>query len=428
MEIVSIILTSYNKPRTVGLAIESVINQTFRNWELFIMDDNSDQETVHIIKKYLDHPDIHYHNSNIKDSERYKTTRYATLINNAIPLSKGTYLTYLTDDNIYLPNRLEEMTKFFSKFPKLDIVYSEQQVQGVEQNGKISWKGTRKAKNILTNPVGLVDHCSVMHTRRIADLVFQKFGSYWDDDPSVWQFGDAAFWKRLTAFQPFYPIPKILDIAYKTPQSFQTLNTHLPSHLPDGTLVRALLPDVYLIDNQLRRRISSTAFSALKYDSNQIVDIPDPFLFKYKEGLPLNKDAFSNPWLFPNMRLVYSSTNNQLYYIQQNKKHPINDKLMKEYKFDLRQAIKVDDQLLGGIPEGGTFEAVSKTSLLPDGILFFDGKDYYLSMKNKLHPIDKVVIIKLRLPVSEPVNLDEEFKKKFKQGEPFSWSIQKRLD
>lgn len=410
------------------MAIKSVLCQTFQNWELFIMDDNSNQETIKVIKKYLDHPKIHFLNSHVKDGDRYKTTRYATLINHAIPLTKGKYLTYLTDDNIYLPNRLEEMTKFFTKFPMLDIVYSEQYVQGVDDNGKVLWKATRKAKNILTNPVGLVDHCSVMHTRRIADLVFRKFGSYWDDDPSVWQFGDAAFWKRLTAFQPFYPIPKVLDIAYKTPQSFQTLFTHLPKHLPDGTLVRALLPDVYLIDNQFRRRICSSTLSALKYKSNQIVNIPDPFLFKYKEGPPVDKDALSNPGLFPNLRLVYSSTNNQVYYIQQNKKHIVADKMIKEYKFDLRQAIKVDNQLLVGIPDGGTFEAVSKTSLLPDGVLFFDGKDYYLSMKNKLHPIDEVVIIKLLLPVSDPVTIDRVFIKNFELGEPFSWSIEKRLD
>ena len=44
--IVSVILTSYNKPHTIGKAIESVLDQTYQNWELFIMDDNSNEETV----------------------------------------------------------------------------------------------------------------------------------------------------------------------------------------------------------------------------------------------------------------------------------------------------------------------------------------------------------------------------------------------
>ena len=44
MPTVSVILTSYNKPNTVGKAIESVINQTYHDWELFIMDDHSNDE------------------------------------------------------------------------------------------------------------------------------------------------------------------------------------------------------------------------------------------------------------------------------------------------------------------------------------------------------------------------------------------------
>ena len=39
--VVSIILTSYNKPKTLSKAIESVLQQTYTNWELFIMDDKS---------------------------------------------------------------------------------------------------------------------------------------------------------------------------------------------------------------------------------------------------------------------------------------------------------------------------------------------------------------------------------------------------
>lgn len=92
MPTVSVILTSYNKPSTITKAIESVINQTFQDWELFIMDDNSNNETTQIIKRYLGDPRIQYFNSNIKDNERFKTARYATLINEAIPKHKANIL------------------------------------------------------------------------------------------------------------------------------------------------------------------------------------------------------------------------------------------------------------------------------------------------------------------------------------------------
>ncbi len=98
--LISIILTSYNKPSLINQVIESVLMQTYKEWELFIMDDNSCPETINIIKNYLDDPRIYYENSFIQDNERYKTTRYATLINKALPLTRGEYICYLTDDTM----------------------------------------------------------------------------------------------------------------------------------------------------------------------------------------------------------------------------------------------------------------------------------------------------------------------------------------
>ena len=79
----------------------------FLSWMIIQMMKNSQ-----IIKRYIDDPRIQYINSKIKDNERYKTTRYATLINEAIPNTKGKYITYLTDDNIYLPERFEIMANY----------------------------------------------------------------------------------------------------------------------------------------------------------------------------------------------------------------------------------------------------------------------------------------------------------------------------
>ncbi len=50
---VSIILTSYNKPDLVKQAIESVLHQTYSNWELFVMDDHSNEETSAAISTYI---------------------------------------------------------------------------------------------------------------------------------------------------------------------------------------------------------------------------------------------------------------------------------------------------------------------------------------------------------------------------------------
>lgn len=420
---VSVILTSYNKPRTVAKAIESVLNQTYQDWELFIMDDNSNTETVEIINKYANDPRIFYFNSKIEHRDRYKTTRYATLINEGISKSTGKYLTYLTDDNIYLPERFEIMVNVLNRYSNIEIVYSQQIVEWLDEKGVVKRKGIRKAQRLLTNPVGVVDHCSVMHTRRIADAVFKEYGSFWDDDPAYWNYGDAVFWRRLTKFKPFYPIQKSLDIALKTPQSFQRLYTHLPKKIPNGILVKGLSADIYLIDNQKRRKISPKVFEQLKYDHHQIVSIPDPFLFKYEEGIPVDQEIFEDLTLFPNQRLIKSSQDSNIYYIQNNKKHLIRSlKALNDYKFHQEQVIEIADEVIATLPQGSPMEEISQNiSILPDGVLFRNQSTFYISLDNYLHPIEKKVAVKLNLPVSNPVVLNHSLLQKFKQGEPFVW-------
>jgi spore maturation protein CgeD len=422
--IVSVILTSYNKPYTVGQAIESVLTQTMGSWELFIMDDNSNEETVGIIKRYLNDPRIYYFNSNIQDSERHKRTRYATLINEALSKAKGKYITYLTDDNIFLPERFKVMVDVLNQNRKVEIVYSQQLVRVLDENGEIQDETIRKTKGILNKPVGVVDHCSIMHTREIAGKIFRKYGSYWDDDPVYWFNGDAAFWNRLTQFNSFFPIPKTLDIAYKGPESFQKLYFHLPKSIPNGILVKGPSSDIYIIDNQERRKISPEVFEKLKYNRDQVVRIPDPFLFKYHEGIPVDKQVFSNLALLPNQRLIKSPQHSAVYYIQNSKKRLIkNEKAFRDFKFQSNQIVVVSDRLLAELPDGLPIEELSsEITILPDGILFND-EFYYISFNNYLHPIEKRVAIKLNLPVTNPVRIGPGFLAKFKQGESFNWEI-----
>ena len=62
-----------------------------------------------------------------------------------------------------------------NQHPNIDIVYSEQQVKHFDHNLNLTHEGVRQAPGILNQPVCIVDHCSVMHTRRIANLVVEMF-------------------------------------------------------------------------------------------------------------------------------------------------------------------------------------------------------------------------------------------------------------
>ncbi len=223
MSTVSIILTSYNKPRYVGKAIEGILNQTYPDFELWLMDDNSDGETQKVISSYLKDERIRYFRSNITEiSARAEKIRYAVLINKALELSQGKYISYATDDNVYYPERLEKMVGMLEANPEINIVYSSSRVVFLDEEGKLKNTMHRMAKSVTSLASCQVDHCSVMHRADILPVIYQRWGSYWDEDPEFYFIGDARFFWRLCHYWPFYPLPEIMDDNYLTAESLHT--------------------------------------------------------------------------------------------------------------------------------------------------------------------------------------------------------------
>jgi len=202
----TVILTSYNKPAMVGKAVESVLAQTFKDFELVICDDNSNEETKTVIMSYFSDPRLVYIQSNIKEEERRDKCRYAFMINKALNIAKGEYITYLCDDDIYYPKRLEIMAKALDEDPEKMVVYGKQKV--VRLSGRLLGvtTGIRKTVGVTWEAGGKVDHNSVMHRKSCSD----KVGG-WNDDKECWDNADEHFFKRLNKFWPFYPIEEVLD-------------------------------------------------------------------------------------------------------------------------------------------------------------------------------------------------------------------------
>lgn len=201
---VSIILTVYNKPEWLNECIDSVLEQTYENWELIIMEDNSPDIKVKQILDSYDDERIIKHFSNISEKDRYKTARYATLINEAFPMTNGKYITYLVDDDKYFPHRLETLVAYMDSNPDHEVVYHP--LANIDAGSGIA--GVRGIKGILdgigddSHAFNYVDHNMVMHTRKAFTDV-----EGWYDDPGVWGGADAYFWRKLNqAGYKFYPV------------------------------------------------------------------------------------------------------------------------------------------------------------------------------------------------------------------------------
>jgi len=105
---VIVVLPNYNSAAYVSETIDSVINQTFKNWKLTIIDDNSNIETQRVLKKYMDHPNI-----NIILLKKNKKAGFCR--NLAIRNSKSEYIAFIDSDDIWDNEKLYKQLDFMIK-------------------------------------------------------------------------------------------------------------------------------------------------------------------------------------------------------------------------------------------------------------------------------------------------------------------------
>lgn len=106
---VSIVTPTYNSHQFIDETIDSVVNQTFPDWELILVDDGSSDSTVEIIKRWQD-----------KDSRIRLLTNEQNLgpgpsRNRAVENSRGRYIAYLDSDDVWLPAKLETQLDHLKK-------------------------------------------------------------------------------------------------------------------------------------------------------------------------------------------------------------------------------------------------------------------------------------------------------------------------
>lgn len=112
---VSVIIPTYNRPHYLRQAIESVLAQTYANFELIVIDDGSTDDTRLAVKQF-DDPRIKYLYQN--------NAGRSTARNHGLEVSTGDYVSFLDDDDLYLPHKLTSQTAFLKNNGWIDLVAS----------------------------------------------------------------------------------------------------------------------------------------------------------------------------------------------------------------------------------------------------------------------------------------------------------------
>lgn len=102
--LVSVITPAYNAEKYIKDAIDSVLMQTYKNWEMIIVDDGSTDTTVEVISQYED--------TRIKLFKIEKNSGVAVAMNTALEKASGTLIAFLDADDIWKPEKLEKHVEF----------------------------------------------------------------------------------------------------------------------------------------------------------------------------------------------------------------------------------------------------------------------------------------------------------------------------
>ncbi|MCA8972468.1 MAG: glycosyltransferase [Planctomycetes bacterium] len=123
---VSVIVPAYNHERFIGKTIESVLAQTFEEWELIVIDDGSSDNTAEIVRAF-DDPRIHF--------ESQGNIGAAPTINRGIGVARGEFVCVLNSDDVFAPSRMERLLREFADEPSLDAVFTH--LEFIDDDGKL---------------------------------------------------------------------------------------------------------------------------------------------------------------------------------------------------------------------------------------------------------------------------------------------------
>lgn len=126
---VSIVLPTYNGSKWLTKAVKSIINQTFQDWELIIVNDCSTDNTLAIIES------LAAQDCRIKFISNNKNLKLPASLNIGFSIAKGEYYTWTSDDNVFKSNAIAAMASYLDRHPQTDMISMNSDI--INENGEV---------------------------------------------------------------------------------------------------------------------------------------------------------------------------------------------------------------------------------------------------------------------------------------------------
>lgn len=192
---VSIVLPCYNGAKMIGEAIESVIAQTYQDWELIIVNDCSTDNTLEVAQSYADK------DKRIRVFSNEKNSKLPATLNHGFREARGELWTWTSDDNLLLPTMLEAMSDYFDTHPDVDFVVADEQY--IDMNGNVISTHILPDDISLLLPLNNYIGAAFMYRAEIA----KRIGEYRED---LFLVEDYEYFLRLNDNGELARIPQVL--------------------------------------------------------------------------------------------------------------------------------------------------------------------------------------------------------------------------
>ena len=195
--LVSILMNCYNGEKYIREAIDSVIAQTYTNWEIIFWDNASTDSSAEIAQSYDDK--LKYFCVN-ETSELYEARNYA------LEKCTGKYVAFLDCDDIWMENKLEVQLQYANKYPEAGLFYSNAVNVRNGKNGSVVFKSKNDC-DVITFQHLLVRYDVSMCTLLVARSLLNEYGGF---DKRFTVTGDMELCVRLAHDHPVLRVSEVL--------------------------------------------------------------------------------------------------------------------------------------------------------------------------------------------------------------------------
>ncbi|HBC34102.1 MAG TPA: glycosyl transferase [Marinobacter adhaerens] len=202
--LVSIITPTYNRADFIGQAVNSVLAQTYTNFELLIIDDGSTDHSRDMLQPFLTDSRLRYFH---QENQGQSVAR-----NLALSEAKGDFVCFLDSDNYWPAEKLEHQIELFRRHPDYDVIYAD--IIVIDEKGQeITRKNMRRYSGHIARYM-IRDNCVSMNTAMARRRCFDELGVMSGkrrvaDDYDLWLRFSARF--RFLYVPEFFAYYRVMD-------------------------------------------------------------------------------------------------------------------------------------------------------------------------------------------------------------------------